>query len=394
MGIYTGPLTHDHCIQVFSREEIGRRRQIVLDAMKEQDLDAVLIHTADHVLYLSGIPLLSEWGRPLWMVLKSSGEGALIGAAIEQENMRESYFDETLTYADAQNVVSSALDLLTGFVGSAKRVGVETGSLPVRLYFELQERFSGAEQVDISRVITNARLVKSSEELQLLRLGGEVAKIGASAFLEIFKEGVSELAITSYAVAEMNRATAALCPAALSSTYSYSQLGQRTLTPHLHAGGRRAKRGDIVGLNVFPVLSGYCIELERTFVFGGANEEQQGALDAATLAFDVAKKMVAPGVLHADVDAAATEVLVDAGYGDFIRHGTGHAHGIMIGSASREEGGELRSYNSNALRPGMICSVEPAVFLPGIGAFRHSDVLIVTETGSELITEFEVAIQQ
>jgi Xaa-Pro aminopeptidase len=393
LGIHTGPLTHDHCIQVFSREEIGRRRQILLDAMNESDLDAVLVHTADHVLYLSGIPLLSEWGRPMWMVLKRSGEGALIGAAIEQENMNESYFDETLPYADAQNVVNSALDLLTGFVGTARRIGVETGALTVRLHVELGERFPGAQQVDISRIITDARLIKSEEELQLLRIGGEVAKIGASAFLDILKEGVSELAITSHAVAEMNRATAALCPAALSSTYSYSQLGLRTLTPHLHAGGRRARRGDIVGLNVFPVLSGYCIELERTFVLGGANAEQQRALDAATLAFDTAKGMVAPGVLHADVDAAATEILVEAGFGDFIRHGTGHAHGIMIGSASREEGGELRSYNSSALQPGMICSVEPAVFLPGVGAFRHSDVLIVTETGSELITAFEVSIQ-
>jgi Xaa-Pro aminopeptidase len=178
----------------------------------------------------------------------------------------------------------------------------------------------------------------------------------------------------------------------VSSPFVYVNTGLNSLTPHLHPTGRRIERGDIVALNVFPVVSGYMIELERTLIFGRCTPEQEGVLRVIEEAFSAGKKAVAAGVRACDVDRVTREVREKYGFGEFTRGGTGHSHGILIGTNGREELGELRSYNTRPLQVAMVVSVEPGIYLPDVGAYRHSDVLVVTEHGSEVITEFQTPI--
>lgn len=230
---------------IFTPHEIERRQRLITAALNDLSCDFALLHSADNAYYASGVPLLSEWGRPLWFALRSSGESVVVGAAIELENMQLcSSSSEVISYDDSDDVWAASLRSVSAFIGSrsATRIGVELDLLPARIHNALRATFPGAELVDIAPALFEARIVKSEEELEVLRLGGQVAKIGAGAFLDALTEGVSELAVASYAVYEMERAIASLCPAALSSTYAYCQSGLRTLTPHLHAGGRRIKR--------------------------------------------------------------------------------------------------------------------------------------------------------
>jgi len=394
MALRRGPLEHDHDIQVFSREEIEARRSAVFSELAAAGVDFVLLHTADNVFYVSGVPLLSEWGRPLWWVANvAKQDSEIIGSGIEKENMESSYFDRVHAYDDAVNVWDAAVaEAAAQAPRGAIRVGIELAHISVGLLEKLRAALPEAEFVSVDDVLASRRLIKSAEEFELLTIGGEVAKIGAQEFLSSFREGVTEAEVAARAVAAMDIAMSSLIPRGVTSTYSYCQVGRRSLTPHLHPGGRRIKKGDVVGMNVFPVISGYCVELERTFVYGEETAEQAQALRVATEAFHVGKDMVAPGVLMSEIDEVTRRMIAEAGLGEFIRHGTGHAHGIMIGASSREEGGELRTYNRHELRPGMALSVEPAVFLPDIGAFRHSDVMLVTEGGAHCITDFDVEI--
>ena len=130
------------------------------------------------------------------------------------------------------------------------------------------------------------------------------------------------------------------------------------------------------------------MELERTFVLGEPTRAQHEALEAVGEAFDATKEALRPGLRMCEADQLARGILEKRGYTRYIRHGTGHAHGIMIGAGGREELGELRSYNRRELKPGMVCSVEPGVYLPEVGGFRHSDVMLVTDQGAECLTEF------
>jgi Xaa-Pro aminopeptidase len=370
----------------------------ILAAVEADELDLILLHTSDNVYYVSGVPLLSEWGRPLWCAFRPNATGVLVGAEIERENMEQGPTAlDVRCYGDHQHVGEASLHIVKDFARAGgrpvKRIGVERSLLSMELYEGLRAILPNSEFIDVGHALAETRLVKSEEELRILRLGGEIAIAGARAFCDALAPGVSELEVVSEALSEMNRMLAASWPSGLSSTYAYCQLGLNSLTPHLHPTGRKLRRGDLVALNVFPVLSGYCMELERTFVFGDAPDTVHRALDAVTSAFISAKARIMPGSEMASVDSHATEILRGAGLDQYIRHGTGHAHGIMIGAAGREELGELRSYNRRQLAPNMVCSVEPGVYIPGTGGFRHSDVMLVGAAGSTCLTDFPVTQQ-
>jgi Xaa-Pro aminopeptidase len=377
---------------IFSAAEMERRIEAFSQALADRKLDGALLHTADNVFYMTGVPLLSEWGRPMWAVFKVGGKSAVIGSYIEALSMsRNAATDETIPYADEDNVVTVSIKLSTEYLakrGKVSRVGIEKSLMAVGVYERLLSELPGVEFAEIGDIVSDLRIIKSPEEMRLLEVGGQIAKIGASAFLEAIQENCTELAVTSHAVGEMNRALAALYPEGATSSYSYAHFADHTMTPHHHATGRRLRRGDVVALNVFPVVWGYCMELERTFVFGTPSPEQKRVLDTVNEAFEAAKAAVRPGVAASAIDELTRRMMSDKGYAKNIYHGTGHAHGIMIGSAGREENGEFRIYNKTTLRPNMVNSVEPALFTD-VGAFRHSDVMVVTGTGSRCITEFQ-----
>jgi Xaa-Pro aminopeptidase len=378
---------------IFTRSEMERRMRILQVALNERDLDLALIHTADSVFYFSGTPLLDEWGRPMWVLARRDGGATILGSLIEKGNMRRyAWIDDIRAYDDARPSLETCLRLAIEFAKSTgrapRRLGVERGVMSVTMLDALRDALPDAELVELADVIAGARIIKSEEELRVLRLAADVAKVGADAFVEAIGPGVTELAVASSATAAMDRALGALNGEAITSSYAYCQVGDHSLTPHLHPTGRRIQPGDVIGLNVFPVVWGYCIELERTLVVGEPNADQRRALDAVNEAFEAIKADYAPGALFGDLDLKARDILGRHGYADNIWHGTGHAHGIMIGSTAREELGEIRAYNKVRVAAGMVNSIEPGIFVETVGAFRHSDVMIASESGSEVITTF------
>jgi Xaa-Pro aminopeptidase len=378
---------------IFSAGEMRRRVDWLRSAMSERSIDLVLVHSADNVYYLSGLPLLDEWGRPMWFLMSSDGDATMIGAMIERENMAaHTWVDQVQLFEDLAQSLDAALQLAVSFGRGAgrktSRIGIERSVMSLRVWDALSIAFPDSEFVDVGDTLAEARITKSDEELELLRLGGEIAKIGADTFLNALKEGTTEISVAAAATYAMERATAGLSSGAGTSTYTYCQVGTNTLTPHLHPTSRRIRRGDIIALNCFPVIWGYCVELERTFVFGQPNDVELAALRAVNDAFEATKAAFRPGAHFAELDDLSRRILTDHGYGGNIRHGTGHAHGIMIGATAREELGEIRSYNQGVVRERMANSIEPGIYLEDIGGFRHSDVMIATVDGAVCITDF------
>lgn len=383
---------------IFSEAELQRRFDVISTHLSSEGIDAAILTSADNVYYATGVPLLSEWGRPMWAVVFPARTWSVIGAAIEQENMqRDALTCDVLPYGDDENVWSAAMDLAMKALGDVAHnagvvVGIEKSALPLAVFEQLKERLPGARFIDVSAVLFQARLIKSAEEERLLRIGGQLAQIGADAFLDALTPGVTELAVGGAAVRAMNHALGALYPEGITSTYAYAQFGEHTLSPHLHPTGRRLARGDVIALNVFPVITGYCVELERTLVYGPPTEEQGHYLSVLNEAFLYGKHEYQDGVRTDDLHARCSAIIASAGLEKYIRHGTGHAHGIMVGAASREPLGELRTYNNTTLKPGMTNSIEPGFYIPGSGGYRHSDVMFMYETGPECITPFPIEL--
>jgi Xaa-Pro dipeptidase len=152
--------------------------------------------------------------------------------------------------------------------------------------------------------------------------------------------------------------------------------------PHLVPGFRTEMEqgGPHVSIS-FAQVDGYGVELERTFFLGEVPEEAKAPFEAMYEARARTYELARPGAILSEIDTAVRKVITDRGYGDRILHRTGHGFGITGHEAPYVAEGYER-----ALEPGMLISVEPGIYIPGQGGFRHSDTVLITDDGCVSLT--------
>jgi len=165
------------------------------------------------------------------------------------------------------------------------------------------------------------------------------------------------------------------------------QIGEMSAIPHSMATRRLIKKGDIVIAEAGVDIGGYTCELERTMVVGKPAEKQKKYFDVMVKAQEAAFQAFKPGARCSDIDSASIDVFKKAGLMSLVRHHTGHGLGL--------EGHEppwLDIGNNEPLRAGMVVSCEPGIYELDYGGFRHSDTVLVTDGGMELLTYYPRSI--
>lgn len=157
--------------------------------------------------------------------------------------------------------------------------------------------------------------------------------------------------------------------------------GKRSSLPHGRASTQKLPRRGFVTLDFGVVLEGYCSDMTRTVHVGRGTARERDVYDSVLEAQEAAVAAVQPGVSCAEVDEAARSVLVKAKWGKWFSHSTGHGVGLEI-----HEGPRLAAGVEQVLEPGMVITVEPGVYLPDEFGVRIEDMVLVTETGSEVLT--------
>lgn len=157
--------------------------------------------------------------------------------------------------------------------------------------------------------------------------------------------------------------------------------GLRSALPHGRATAQKLPRSGFVTLDFGVVLDGYCSDMTRTVHLGRANRRERAVYDAVLEAQEAAVAAVAPGVACAAIDEAARSVLKRHGLAKWFSHSTGHGVGLEI-----HEGPRLAAAVAQELVPGMVVTVEPGVYLPGEFGVRIEDMVLVTETGGDVLT--------
>ncbi len=153
--------------------------------------------------------------------------------------------------------------------------------------------------------------------------------------------------------------------------------------PHSISIKRKIREGDVVVTGAGADIGGYSSELERTMIIGQPTEKQRRYFEVMLKAQDAGLKAFKPGAKCSDVDKASRKVIEKAGYEALIRHHTGHGLGL--------EGHEppwLDIGDDTIMKPGMVFSCEPGIYKPGYAGFRHSDTVVITEDGSEILTYY------
>ncbi len=236
-------------------------------------------------------------------------------------------------------------------------------------------------------------MVKSPEEIALIREGARIADIGGHAIRAAIRPGASEVEIAQAGRDAMELEIARAFPdSEIRDSWVWFQSGPNTDGAHNPLTARRVAKGDLLSLNCFPMISGYYAALERNLFLGEPDAASLKVWEANVGAHELGLSLIRPGMRCSEICAEINAYLAER---DLLQHrtfGYGHSFGILSHYYGREAGLELREDIDTVLEPGMVVSMEPMVTIPegrpGAGGYREHDILVVTADGADNITGF------
>ena len=257
-----------------------------------------------------------------------------------------------------------------------RRIGFE-GSAPWAKVEEWRRALGEGEWIESDELIHKMRLIKSTAEIERIARSARINDQVYEAALAAVKPGITEADIARVIRAETERLGAQNM-----SFDSIVAAGAMSSRPHYESGQRRLEAGDLLLIDMGVVFEGYCSDMTRVVALGRKPKPRLTRLYAAVLAAqEAALKQVRPGIACAELDAVARNALKARRLGRYFTHGLGHGVGLEI-----HEGPALNARSKQTLRAGMIVTIEPGAYLPGLGGVRIEDLVVVTRKGCRVLS--------
>lgn len=377
----------------FPRVEMASRISALRTHMADVGIDAVLLTSYHNINYFSDF-LYCYFGRSFGLVI-TKDRHVTVSANIDGGQPWRRSFDDNVVYTDwrRDNYAYAVKSVLEEAGVTRGRLGVEFDQLSLDRAAELRKALPNLEQVDIGRATMRQRMIKSPEEIALIREGARIADIGGNACVEALADGVPEYEVALHSTRAMVREIARTFPhAELLDTWTWFQSGINTDGAHNPVTSRRVTKGDILSLNCFPMISGYYTALERTLFLGHASDEHLRLWEINCKVHRRGLELIKPGVRCCDIARELNEIYRAHGLLDHRTFGYGHSFGVLSHYYGREAGLELREDIETILEPRMVVSMEPMIMIPegqpGAGGYREHNILVITENGAEDITGF------
>ena len=376
-------------VGTFSEKEMRSRLDSLRTVMSDMEIDSVLFTSIHNINYYSDF-LYCSFGRPYGLVV-TKNRAVTISANIDAGQPYRRTYGENLVYTDwrRDNYTKAVLEL----VGDSQKIGVEFDHMNVSLLQKLKDSLSKPEFIDISQECMKLRMIKSDEEIALIRQGARIADIGGSACVEAIFEGVPEYQVALHSTQAMINEIATTFPhLELMDTWTWFQSGINTDGAHNPVTSRQVERGDILSLNCFPMISGYYTALERTLFYKELTDENFRLWEINCQVHDAGKKLLKPGAICGDIAKDLNEIYLEHDLLKYRTFGYGHSFGVLSHYFGREAGLELREDIETVLEPNMVISMEPMITIPegqpGSGGYREHDILLITQDGNENFTNF------
>ena len=373
----------------FSDGEYERRLSELRAIMDARGVEAAVFTSMHNVAYYSGF-LYCAFGRPYACVV-TADRCTTVSANIDGgQPWRRSYGDNVI-YTDWER--NNYWRAVKELVGNAKSVGIEGDHMSLAQRGLLDEFLGNREVVDIAGDTMTARMIKSAEEIALIREGARIADVGGQAIYDAIKEGAREIDVAMAGRDAMELEISRAHPdSEIRDTWVWFQSGLNTDGAHNPVTTRRLQMGDILSLNTFPMISGYYTALERTLFLGEPDAESLRIWKANVDAHELGISLIKPGATCAGITAEINKFFESEDLLQYRSFGYGHSFGVLSHYYGREAGLELREDIHTELVPGHVVSMEPMLFLPeglaGAGGYREHDILVVGEDGAENITGF------
>jgi Xaa-Pro aminopeptidase len=350
---------------------IARRNASLRKELREHGITTMLVTSTVDVGYLSGFSGDDSW------LLVGAGKSCLITDFRYEEQAERECPPVKLVVRKGSMIEALAKEVRRR---GLKRLAYDPEAVTVGLRSRIEKGLKGVRLVAVPQVVGSLRIIKDEAELAAIRTAVAVAEEAFGEFRKLIRLGMTEQRLAAELDHQMRLAGAEglAFPTIIAVDASASM-------PHARPGQRRLKKGSVLLVDFGARAAGYVSDLTRVLVAGRIPPRVRRVYEIVREAQVAGIAAVKPGALLAEVDAAARDVIKAAGYGDVFQHGTGHGIGREIHEAPALSPRELRG----RLRPGMVITIEPGIYLRNQFGIRIEDDVLVTNIGHKVLSGLE-----
>jgi Xaa-Pro dipeptidase len=362
--------------------DYAARQAKLRDLLK--DSDAVALVPGANLLYYTGLDFhLSE--RPTVALYTKDGWSMIVPELempriIAQPDLEVRAF----TWSDKEGYVG-AFDELVRSLGLRRLAidGLTMRAFEMLTFQEVGEIETGeVEILNLAKELLDIRAIKDADEVEAMRHAARISEAALDKLLAWVEPGMDENSIARH----LNEEMVALGATGIAFE-ALVQTGPNSALPHGNTSERVLQEGEFLLIDFGAKHNGYPADITRTFCLGTPSAEMQKIYDTVRRANEAGIKAAAPGVLCSAVDKATRDVIDAAGYGQYFIHRTGHGLGIET-----HELPQISESNHAPLLPGMVFTVEPGIYIPGMGGVRIEDNVHITETGADVLTSYRKSL--
>ena len=344
-----------------------KRLARVIANMKQEGLSQIVVTSTASLYYLTGL-WIDPHERMIALYLDDTGRTLLFGNEIFGLSGSEDM--PLYVHKDSENPVKQLAEII-----HPGKLGIDK-FWSSKFLIGMMELRPDMIPVLGSAPVDRARMLKDEEEIEILRRNSLINDEVVETIISQVKEGVVEQKLA----AEVNRLyleRGADCEAT-----QIAAFGPNCADPHAVPNDTVVKEGDSVLFDIFSPIGRYWCDMTRTVFYKSVSEKQREVYELVKEANLAAIAKIRPGVIMAEIDKAARDVITEGGYGPYFTHRLGH--GIGLECHEPPDNGEASLF---PLEPGMVFSVEPGIYLPGEFGVRIEDLVLVTEDGCEVLNK-------
>lgn len=346
-------------------------------AMARRGLDVLVVTNRENLIYFTGLTQI----ECLALLIPVEGEASAIALWLDADYVRENSGLKTHAYFFPRETLGlSICKHISAFGYRDPKIGFERYFVDFAVYDALRGAFNEANFIGAADLFYKLRSVKEPEELTLIEKACDAACKGMRAAMTAVRPGVSELDVLAEAEYAMLKAGSGGSP-----FRPQVVAGQRTLLAHPTASSRKIQEGEIVVVHLGATCEGYCAKIARTAAVGTAPKPQTEVHALILRALQRAEAVLRPGATTGQVDAAAREVIEQAGFGKFYLESVGFG----VGLRQSEFYPVIGRGGTDLIEPGMVIDLLlPTIYRRGVGGPRITDIFCVGETESRVLTRF------
>jgi Xaa-Pro aminopeptidase len=382
-------------INIAPSEHLSRIERL-LDHLKANELSGALLFDNYYILYYTGFSFIPT-ERPVALVISAEGERVLFVPRLELEHAQSiAVINRVKDYVEYpfNTHPMEELSRLMSDIGIKGRYGADHDGYPMILGYRGPKlrALVGSEPVELNSFVEDQMMIKSPAEATLIRESAKWGHLAHVLLQRYTRIGASETEVSHRASMEANLIMLdtigpiyqGMSPFSEGAGAGYrGQIGRNAAIPHALANNIRFQAGDVLVTGASAPVWGYNSELERTMIVGEATAEQKRFFGHMLALQDTAFSLLKPGIKCSEIDRNLRAYYEENNLMPYWKHHVGHAIGLRY-----HESPFLDLGDETLIRPGMVFTVEPGLYVQELGGFRHSDTVLITEDGNEILTYY------